>query len=379
MSKPTLHEDWIDPLAAKIVHTLCQSGFETYLVGGCVRDLLVGIHPKDFDIATNATPEQVKRKIPGSYLIGRRFRLVLVKRGDQQFEVATFRRNATEEELASEDVSPDNFYGTAEEDARRRDFTLNGLFFDLVNHKVIDYVDGLKDIESGTVRMIGDPVERLREDPIRILRAVRLAHKVGFILDPKLREGISQTAGELLRSVLPRRREEYLKILRLQDPHLVFLELFDLGVLEWILPALHKVYADEEKREIFRAYLEQVPSSGLSQHEPRELFSGLLYAFIKAHFRENPVSHDELLSNSDFNRLMKEELGMFKAEMGSFFSALRFAEMLGRTQQFLKRGNKRQLNFLRHEGVALAVKLSGMDASFPHSLLWFWRQQLSRV
>src|SRR5262249_29235348 len=143
-----------------------QRGFTTFLVGGCVRDLLLGKHPKDYDIATNARPQDVRRMIHNSFIIGKRFRLVLVKRGDVQYEVATFRRDLRPDENVEElPGGADNIFGTPEEDARRRDFTVNGLFYDPVQHKLFDYVEAAADLEHGVVRMIGDPDVRLAEDP----------------------------------------------------------------------------------------------------------------------------------------------------------------------------------------------------------------------
>ena len=235
--KPTLHSDWIDPYAKDIVSKLKQAGFTSYLVGGCVRDLLAGIHPKDYDIATDAKPNDVRRIIRGAYVIGKRFRLVLVKRGDNQFEVATFRRTALAEDLEAEDApTGDNFFGTPEEDAQRRDFTVNALFYDPTNNDLVDFIDGVSDVENGLIKMIGDPNERLKEDPIRILRAVRLAHKLRFSLEPNLRGAILRNSSVLGKAVLPRKREEYLKILRLDDPFLALQELYDLNVLEYTLP-----------------------------------------------------------------------------------------------------------------------------------------------
>ena len=137
--QPRLHQDWINPHAFGIVKALQKHGHTTYLVGGCVRDLLLGIHPKDFDIATSAKPEEVRKIIYRAYLIGRRFRLVLVRRDDTQFEVATFRRMLSDEELESEDIEGDNMFGTPEEDACRRDFTINGMFYDPIAGELIDF------------------------------------------------------------------------------------------------------------------------------------------------------------------------------------------------------------------------------------------------
>src|SRR5580692_1341070 len=167
-SKPHLHQDWVDPHAVGIVRALQKRDYTTYLVGGCVRDLLLGIHPKDFDIATNARPDEVKRIIHRAYVIGKRFRLVLVRRDEMQFEVATFRREVGEDEQREDLPAGDNVFGTAEEDAKRRDFTINALFYDPIADQLIDFAEGLPDLENRWIRMIGEPTKRLLEDPIRI-------------------------------------------------------------------------------------------------------------------------------------------------------------------------------------------------------------------
>src|ERR1035437_4250249 len=140
--KPHLHQDWVDPHAVGIIRALQKKGFITYLVGGCVRDLLIGIHPKDFDIATTAKPDEVKRTIHRAYVIGKRFRLVLVRRDELQFEVATFRHELREDESRIDLPAGDNIFGTAEEDAQRRDFTINGLFYDPIGDQLIDFAEG---------------------------------------------------------------------------------------------------------------------------------------------------------------------------------------------------------------------------------------------
>lgn len=376
--KPQLHEDWIDPYALRIVRTLQDEGFEAYLVGGCVRDLLAGIHPKDFDIATNASPQQVKKKIPNAYIIGKRFRLVLVKRGDTQFEVATFRRTASNDELASEDnmIEGDNFFGTAEEDAKRRDFTINGLFYDPGKHRLIDYVSGIKDIESETLRMIGDPKARFIEDPIRILRAVRLSHKLAFRLEPELRAAIIETAPELKKSVLPRRREEWLKILRLPEPRLTFQELFDLGVLHEVLAGLHLIYENPDKHHIFDSYLNRFFEVGLNVHDPIESFSGFMLAFMKAQLSEEELNFDSLEIDQGLNFFMREELGMFKLEMAAMFRALQLINGLKKIETYQKRGERRKVAFLSHDAFPLALKLGQMDFSLTPNEVHFWQEQL---
>jgi poly(A) polymerase len=307
---PGLHRDWIDSTAFRIVQVLQTSGYETYLVGGCVRDLLVGVHPKDFDIATNAMPDQVRKKIPYSFIIGRRFRLVLVKRGLSQFEIATFRRSPGPEDLEN-DLSPsgDNFYGTVEEDAKRRDFTINSIFYDPVKDQILDFCHGIADINSRTLRMIGPAKERLLEDSIRILRAVRLAHKLGFQFDEEMREGLLQTCHALKDSALPRRREEYLKILKLEDPLRTFYEMYDLGVLQHALPSLHALFENSEKAEVFTIYFRQWQELARSKMDPVELFTFFLFAFAKAVSPNENLEIEKLAEDQSFISFMKDELG----------------------------------------------------------------------
>ncbi|WP_413289868.1 CCA tRNA nucleotidyltransferase [Bdellovibrio sp. HCB337] len=379
-TRPQLHEDWIDPYAREIVRILQDEGFETYLVGGCVRDLLAGIHPKDFDIATNAHPNQVRRKIPHAYVIGKRFRLVLVRRGDQQFEVATFRRNVRQEELedGEAEVVGDNYFGSCEEDAKRRDFTINALFYDPIQQKIIDYCDGQKDIANRTLRMIGNSVERFIEDPIRILRAVRLSHKVNFIIDTEMRGAIVQCASELKRAVLPRRREEFLKILRLPDPALTFIELHDLGVLENTLSGLQAIYRDAEKTNVFECHLQRMKNCGFKFEDPTELLSGFMFAFLKAHYGEESWNLNDIQNDDRLQGFLRDELGMFKQEQATFFKALHLIHNLQKVDLYMRKGERRQMGFLRNDALPLALKLAQMDYTITGATLLFWENQFKR-
>lgn len=379
--KPQLHEDWIDNYALRIVRSLQDAGFETYLVGGCVRDLLVGIHPKDFDIATNALPNQVRKKVPNAYVIGRRFKLVLVKRGDQQFEVATFRRNVTPEELTAmgdDTVEGDNYFGTVEEDAQRRDFTANAVFYDPVQHKLIDHCGGIQDIQDRVLRMIGDPKERFIEDPIRILRAIRLSHKLHFSIESSMRAAIAECSVELKKSVLPRRREEWLKFLRLSEPHRAFMELFDLHILEQILPGLQSIFIDPAKMETFEIHLARINSAQIDKSNPTELFSGFMLAFMKAQYGEEPWNHDDLLNDPKLAYFMREEIGIFKQESAIFFKALHIMQGLHRIENYSRKGERRQMAFLHNEAFGLAMKLAIMDYSLSGAQLTYWLQQVEK-
>jgi poly(A) polymerase len=379
-SLPRLHEDWIDPHAFRIVEVLQQSGFQTYLVGGCVRDLLIGVHPKDYDIATSALPADVRRKISNAYVIGRRFKLVLVKRGQKQYEVATFRRNRIAEDPTEEEgvANEDNFFGTAEEDAQRRDFTINALFYDPVGRELLDYCNGKADLEGRWIRMIGDPQERLAEDPIRILRAIRLSHKLWFSIEPVLRQAIIDQSQKLQGSALPRRREEYLKILRLREPWRVFHEMHDLGILQHILPSIHQIYEDPEKLEIFENVLIEVSSVFLDQDRPEELFSVLTWAAVRALMGEIDLDIIDLSMNERLLIFMKEELGMFKLEMAHFFKATQIIPSLLKKQAYLKRGVRRKISFLRNEALPLSIKLAKMDHSLLGPDYYFWQKELEK-
>jgi len=182
----------ISSSALKVLYRLKDGGFQSFLVGGGVRDLLLGREPKDFDVGTNAHPDEIKNLFRNCRLIGRRFRLAHVRYGREVIEVATFRAHYdSQPEDSSGDahteegrILRDNVYGSLEEDAWRRDFTVNALYYDIKDFSVVDYVGGLDDLKSGTLRLIGDPEKRYREDPVRMLRAVRFAAKLGFRIHP---------------------------------------------------------------------------------------------------------------------------------------------------------------------------------------------------
>lgn len=277
---PFLHPEHCDTQAVQIVHKLQKQGFTAYFVGGCVRDLLLGIEPKDFDIATNARPQQIKRCIPYAYIIGRRFRLVLVRREEQQFEVSTFRRTLPSHEQTNyKGMVLDNAFGQPDQDAKRRDFTINGLFYDPIAHKVIDYVGGEKDLARGIVRTIGPAAGRVQEDPVRILRAIRLAHKINFAIDTDLKLAVQKHAATLATSLMPRRREEVLKFLRLKEPRLAFLRALDLGVLPYLSPALGALCLDEARWNQFLYDLDNLSHKHLQ--DSHELLGILMLAYFK--------------------------------------------------------------------------------------------------
>jgi len=279
----TLTRRNVDPDALKVLYRLKDHGHVAYLVGGSVRDLLLGRRPKDFDVGTSAHPYEVKKLFRNCWIIGRRFRLAHVKFGTKVIEVATFRRQVADP--APDEAGPEpaaahadngdrpphaahhhhNTFGTPEEDAFRRDFTVNALFYDIATFSIIDYVGGLRDLEARVVRSIGDPEERFREDPVRMLRAVVLATRLDLTLDPAVAEAIRRHP-ELLGTASPARLlEEYFKILRSGVSERTFRALGEAGLLRHVTPELHQppaaLWASLRRLDAYRAGFESAPAT----------------------------------------------------------------------------------------------------------------------
>jgi len=225
---------------------LKDAGYASLLVGGCVRDLLLGREPKDFDVVTDARPEEVKKLFHNARLIGRRFRLAHVRYGRDIIEVATFRAAPAEDD-GDPHAHDNNIFGTQEEDARRRDFSVNALYYDVSDQNVIDYVGGVADLERGVLRVIGDPERRYREDPVRMLRAVRFAAKLGFRIDEATAAPI-RALGELLLQVSPARMfEEVLKLFQGGYAVETFELLRTFGIFRYLFPLTEESLATEEE------------------------------------------------------------------------------------------------------------------------------------
>jgi len=241
--------DQIDQDAAKVVRRLRRYNFEAYLVGGCVRDLLLNRKPKDFDVATSATPNEIKDLFRNCRIIGRRFRLAHIFFGSKIIETSTFRKSPREGEPAADEdfvadellIRRDNVFGTAEEDSRRRDFTINGLFYDLQSDQVIDYVAGLPDLEGKLVRTIGDPDIRFREDPVRILRAIKFAARLDFTIEPETYRALVAHKSEIPKCAPPRILEELYRLLRGGAARRSMELLRETGVLGVLVPELAKL------------------------------------------------------------------------------------------------------------------------------------------
>ncbi len=243
----------IDKKARTILNSLVDAGYEAYLVGGAVRDLLLEIIPKDFDIATNATPDQIKQVLPSTRIIGRRFRLAHVHFGREYFEVATFRapHDNSEKGLVSREgrIIHDNVFGTLEEDAYRRDFTVNALFYDLQNAEVVDFVGGVKDLKKRQLRMIGEPDVRYREDPVRMLRAIRFSSKLGLKIEAGTEAPIREMSN-LLSNIAPARLfDESLKLFHSGQAIKILEALREYKLLQYLFPEAEKSLTEDIDKE----------------------------------------------------------------------------------------------------------------------------------
>jgi poly(A) polymerase len=250
-SEHTLSRANISENAVKVLYRLKGAGFQAHLVGGGVRDLLLGREPKDFDVATDATPDEVRGTFRNSRLIGRRFRLAHVRFGREIIEVATFRGTQSEGDGGERRVENgmivrDNVYGSIEEDAMRRDFTVNALYYNIADFSVLDFAGGMEDLQQGVLRLIGDPEQRYREDPVRMLRAVRFAGKLGFNMAPSCEAPLHEFGGLLHSVPASRLFEEVLKLFHSGTALIAFEKLRHYDLFEYLFPEAESSLAREE-------------------------------------------------------------------------------------------------------------------------------------
>jgi len=237
--------DEISKSALKVLYRLHKSGYQAFLVGGCVRDAMLELHPKDFDVATNATPEEVRGLFGNCRLIGRRFRLAHVRFGREIIEVATFRAaaNHSDDDHAHDDegrIVRDNVYGTIEEDVWRRDFTCNALYYNIADFSIWDYTGGVRDVEQRRLVLIGDPDMRMREDPVRMLRAVRFAAKLDFSIDPLAEKAMAKDVPLLTNVPAARLFDEFLKLFQAGFAEKTFDLLREYKLFAQLFPAVDK-------------------------------------------------------------------------------------------------------------------------------------------
>ena len=309
----------VDDRARRVVETLQEAGYEAYIVGGAVRDLLLGHRPKDFDVATNATPEQVKALFRRAFIIGRRFRIVHVVYGrgreHEVIEVSTFRayldpaaaeqvagnEKTSKKELADKShvvdasgrVLRDNVWGPQDQDAARRDFTVNAMYYNPHTGVVVDYHGGIKDAKKRVLRMIGDPATRYREDPVRIIRVVRFAAKLGFEIEPKTREPVKEMAALLENVPQSRMFDEMIKLLQTGHAQASLAELRKQGLDKGVFPILDAVF-DEARRHPGRDQFVQLALADTDRRvgegkpvAPSFLLACLLWHDVQAHWQRH--------------------------------------------------------------------------------------------
>ena len=281
-----LSRDALSPAGAKVCAVLREAGFSAYVVGGAVRDLLLGIEPKDFDVATDARPEQIKPLFRRALIIGRRFRLVHVMLGSETVEVSTFRSadpdNSEKDEHGR--VLRDNVYGTQEDDARRRDFSVNALYYDPSTEEIVDFHGGLADLRKRLLRVIGDPATRYREDPVRMLRAVRLGAKLGLRLESATRAPIAEMAPLMERVPPARLFDEMLKLLLSGHASACLRQLRDVGLHKGLLPLLDVILEQPLGERFVTLALAQTDERVLGDRpvSPAFLFAALLWHEVLA-------------------------------------------------------------------------------------------------
>ena len=287
-NKHPVRADQVSAGARQVTRKLQEAGYKAFIVGGAVRDLMLGIKPKDFDIATDAHPEKIKPLFRRAYVIGRRFRLVHVHAGNEVIEVSTFRAAQTGNDATDEHgrLITDNVYGTQAEDAARRDFTINALYFDPSTEEVWDYVGGVTDVRARRMKLIGPPVTRYREDPVRMLRAVRLAAKLGLAIDKKTAEPIPRLA-ELIKNVPAARLfDEMQKLLLSGHATETLRSLREQGLHHGLLPMIDVILEQPGGQRFIEVALATTDArvredKGVS---PAFLFATLLWHEVLAHW-----------------------------------------------------------------------------------------------
>ncbi|MBN9378414.1 MAG: poly(A) polymerase [Chlamydiales bacterium 38-26] len=275
----------IDKDALNVIHRLKEAGFQAYLVGGGVRDLLIKRTPKDFDISTSARPEQIKQLF-GRHciLIGRRFRLAHVRYGHKIIEVATFRSGENDSDL----IIQDNVWGSPEEDVMRRDFTINGLFYDPSNHTVIDYVGGWDDIHHKVLRTIGDPRTRFKQDPVRMIRLLKFQARYDFEIIPEVKKALLDCREDLIKSSPARILEEIFKMLESGYSSAFFHLMMKAGLLELIFPCITHFMDGPYGKEIYH-YLSHADQMNLYSRKTLDrsiLTCSLLYPILEREIRK---------------------------------------------------------------------------------------------
>ena len=375
--------DEVSKSALKVLYRLHKSGYQAFLVGGCVRDALVGLHPKDFDVATNATPEEVRGLFGNCRLIGRRFRLAHVRFGREIIEVATFRAaaNDVDDDVAHDHegrILRDNVYGSIDEDVWRRDFTCNALYYNIADFSIWDYADGFEHVRQKKLVLIGDVHRRLREDPVRMLRAIRFAAKLDFSIDPAILDVIHEHVDRITNVPAARLFDEFLKLFQAGHAEKTFDMLREHGLFAELFPATERELQDDPAFGRFvRAALRNTDSRMAEGKSVTPMF--LLGVFFWAPTRaraairrsEEKMSESQSLSLASYELLAEQQQRVSIPRR--FTVPLR--EMLALQPRFTATRGKRAMNLLSHRRFRAAYDFMSLLAEvgqFDGELAKFW-------
>ena len=375
--------DEISKNALKVLYRLHKAGYQAFLVGGGVRDAILDLHPKDFDVATDATPDEVRALFHNCRLIGRRFRLAHVRFGREVIEVATFRAASNHEHddhVRDEAgrIVRDNVYGTIEEDVWRRDFTCNALYYNIADFSIWDYVDGMRDIEERRLVLIGDPDKRLREDPVRMLRAVRFAAKLGFTIDPRLGEAIAQDLPLLVNVPAARLFDEFLKLFQAGFAEKTFDLLREYRLFGELFPATaQELDEDSEFGDFVRAALRSTDRRFVQNLSVTPMFMLGVFLWAPAKRLAASIREQEKVSESQALSLAAYELSAQQqrriALPRRFTVPMR--EMLALQPRFTQTSGKRAMKLLEHRRFRAAYDFMTLLAEvgqFDPEVAEFW-------
>lgn len=376
----TLSRRDIDADALKVLYRLSSLSHEAYLVGGSVRDLLLGRKPKDFDVGTDARPNEIKRIFRNCFLVGRRFRLAHIVFGKKVIETATFRKapdaNAVQDEHGLYQYE-DNTFGTPCEDAHRRDFTVNGLFYDIKTFAVIDYVGGLKDLKNKTIRSIGDPAIRFREDPVRMMRAVRFAAKLDFNIASADWKAMKRYAHELPNASLSRLAEEILRLFVKGATKRSIQLAYEGGLLDALLPSLATwLKASKAHQQATWDNLEKLDS--LAQRldiTPAIAFTALYWAMIQAKLPEKPKGQGRRVNERFQRRLAAQDVlspvvKHYRLPRAVWMTAVDVVELSPRFLNPPQKGSRRDVRFATYGVFKEALQWGTLMAMLEPDKTW---------
>jgi poly(A) polymerase len=372
--------------ALKVLYRLDKAGYQAFLVGGGVRDLLVGLRPKDFDVATNAHPEQVRELFRNSRLIGRRFKLAHVRFGRDVVEVVTFRGTASDtdddhQQSDSGRILRDNVYGSIDEDVWRRDFTVNALYYNIADFSIWDYATGIDDVEQRVLRLLGDPRTRYREDPVRMLRAVRLAAKLGFSLAPETAAPIAEL-GDLLRDVPPARLfDETLKLFQSGHAARSLALLIEYDLLRYLFPFTAEGLIEDRDGRVRRFITAGLENTDRRIGEGKSVTPMFLYAVMLWHSIQ--LRAQALTTNEDVREIeavISAHDEIISRQQGYTAFPKRFSlpmkDVLVMQQRFTNRRGARALRLLEHKRFRAAFDFLELRASCEDAdqeLARWWR------